>query len=348
MSARRSKRPRLRARWARYADELVPTTAPRRIGRRQSKGDSQTAPESTEGDSEDDDEPIGIGGPARKEGWYRGLSGFLWTLLDRFKGDLTLIVAASVFGVVRAMGVTVESGWTGLQFTFGRARRELAPGFHWLIPFAQSARKVPTRSRTMDLPVQRVTTHDGLVYLVDANLVFRITDVRRALIQVDDLERGMRQVLGLAVQNIVRSASGAECNTSGALDGRLVEALERRLEVWGVTVESAGFPSIRPSPRTLRITQLERTVTERREQWLRMRGALGESAGALGLVGTKRIPRPRARALRRYLRVHRRMLALARALQARGWNGAEIKRAERRAFDHSGAQRRSGVLLRNA
>ena len=74
---------------------------------------------------------------------------------------------------------------------FGRARRELEPGFHLLIPFLQRARRMPTRSRTLDLPAQRVATHQGLVYHVDANLVYRVTDVRKAMIQVDQIEKGM-------------------------------------------------------------------------------------------------------------------------------------------------------------
>lgn len=270
----------------------------------------------------------------------------LWGLLDRFKEDLAFVVVASIAAFLRAMGVTVESGWTGLQFTLGRAKRELEPGFHFLVPFAQTARRVPTRSRTMDLPAQRVTTRDGLVYLVDANVVYRVTDVRKALIEVDDLERGMLQVLGLAVQSTVRAASGAECNAPGALDARFVAAMEERLARWGVSIESAGFPSIRPSPRTLRITQLAETVAERKKQMAALEPLVGDRAAALALVGTRRMPRPRSRAIQRFVRAHRRVLRLHRRLQARGWSGADIKEAELRALDQLASQRRPGLYLR--
>jgi regulator of protease activity HflC (stomatin/prohibitin superfamily) len=275
-----------------------------------------------------------------------GWTTLLWRFLGQFKEDLAFIVVATVAAFLRAMGVTVETGWTGLLFNFGRAKRELGPGFHLLVPFVQTARRIPTRSRTMDLPAQRVTTYDGLVYLVDANLVYRVTDVRKALIEVDDLERGMLQMLGLAVQEVVRAASGAECNTAGALDTRFVAALERRLAVWGVTVEGAGFPSIRPSPRTLRITQLEKTVEARQRQLAELEPLVGDRASALALVGTRRMPRTRARAMQRFLRSHKRVLRLHRTLAVRGWSGAQIKEAELRVLDHLAAQRRPGVFLR--
>jgi regulator of protease activity HflC (stomatin/prohibitin superfamily) len=270
----------------------------------------------------------------------------LWRFLGQFKEDLVFIVVATVAAFLRAMGVTVETGWTGLRFDFGRAKRELNPGFHFLVPFVQTARRIPTRSRTMDLPAQRVTTYDGLVYLVDANVVYRVTDVRKALIQVDDLERGMLQMLGLAVQEVVRAASGAECNTAGALDARFVAGVGRRLLVWGVTVESAGFPSIRPSPRTLRITQLSNTVDARRSQLSALEPLIGDRRAALALVGTRRMPRQRVRAMQRFLRAHKRVLRLHRTLAVRGWSGAQIKQAELRVLDQLAAQRRPGVFLR--
>ncbi len=273
----------------------------------------------------------------------------LWRFLDQFKEDLAFIAAASIAAFLRAMGVTVESGWTGLLFRFGRARRELEPGFHFLIPFVNTAKRIPTRSRTMDLPAQRVTTYEGLVYLVDANLVYRVVDVRRALIEVDDYERGMRQVLGLAVQEVIRAAERDALGARGSLDEELRGALAQRLERWGIGVESAGFPSIRPSPRTLRITQLVETVGERRRQLAALaaegRGELGLGSG-LGLVGTRRMPTQRMRAMQRFVRVHRRVLRVHRRLQAQGWNGAEIARAERRVLDHIAAQLRPGVFVR--
>ena len=292
--------------------------------------------------AEDDDPPA-------KSQWKR----LLLELLDRFKEDLFFIVIATVAAIVRAMGVTVESGQTGLRFSFGRANKELEPGFHLLFPFIQTAKVLPTRSRTLDLPAQRVMSSDGLVYLVDANLVYRITDVRRALIQIDDLERGMTQMLGLGVQEVLRKATGAEvARAASGLDGELETALARRLEPWGVSVEGAGFPSIRPSPRTLRITQLGETVEERRRKFdeieRQMPGADARTRRriALTLVGTRAMPRSRAVAMRRFVRANRRVIGLHRKLQARGWNGVQIKEAEIRILDHLASQRRPGVFVR--
>jgi len=248
-------------------------------------------------------------------------------LLDRFKDDLYLIVAATVAALVRAMGVTVQSGQTGLLFSFGRARRTLAPGFHVLIPFLQRARRVPTRSRTLDLPAQRVATMQGLVYHADANLVYRIFDVRKALIEIDDLERGMLQMLGLGVQEVLRRASHDEIRETERLGRELARNLALRLAPWGVEVERAGFPSITPSPRSVRITQIEKVTGERRQMLLSMQRAGLGGRKALCLIGARIRHVPKTRGLRRLERQRRRAKRLRHALMQHGWMSVQIKQA---------------------
>ena len=255
---------------------------------------------------------------------WRGVVSAIW---DRISDDLLVILFATGAGLVRAMGVTIESGQTGLLFSFGRARRTLAPGFHPLIPFLQRVRRLPTRSRTLDMPAQRVVTLEGLVYHVDANLVYRVTDVRKALVEVDHLEKGMLQMLGMGIQEVLRQATRDELRETADLDQRLAANLAQRLAPWGVGVERAGFPSITPSPRTLRITQLA-SLTDERQRICDFfaGGGLGSGSG-LGLVGTRHMPRSRTRHLRRQETEHRRLRRIRKGLLGMGWSAPEQKRA---------------------
>lgn len=197
-------------------------------------------------------------------GWLVALRGLASTTLVWAFKEQPYVFAMAVLGLLRATGTTVQTGTTGVLFSFGHATREIPPGFRPLIPFLQIVQKVPTRSRTLDLPAQRVTTGDGLVYFVDANLVYQVTDARRAVVQIDDLERGMRQVLGLSVQELVRRSDRESLLDRDRIDALLAEAMEPRLSPWGVRVQRAGFMSVRPSTETIRIVQLSKRVDERR------------------------------------------------------------------------------------
>ena len=275
--------------------------------------------------------------------------------------DALYIIVGVISTIVRASGVTIESGYTGLLYTVGEIDRPLPlvfrpfaavlrrvgvlkgerdsvlePGFHPLIPFIQRVRRVPTRQRTMDLPAQRVATFEGYVFHADANIVFRIVDVRKALIMVDNLIHGMNQMLTLGVQEVLREASLRDLQSGVGLDEKLKENLAEKVEVWGVTIEGAGFPTITPSPRTLRITQARQNAMERARRVAQLMGADAEPddataprlsmASALGAVGTRRVFRTKIRSRRHSVARHRQHLRLRAKLEQKGWTGAAIDR----------------------
>ncbi|MED6333879.1 MAG: SPFH domain-containing protein [Planctomycetota bacterium] len=250
-------------------------------------------------------------------------------LWEEHSRELTFALFGVASAVVRALGVTIRTGSTGVLFSFGRARRELQPGFHLLIPFLQVAPRIATRQRTLDLPAQRVTTHEGLVYIVDANLVFRVVDATRAVVEIDDLDRGMLQMLGLSVQEVLRSLTRERISTGHELDELLKAAAAPRLAPWGVDVEKAGFTSITPSVKTLRVTQVRQTVTERgRMLALMLRRGIAPRR-ALSLLGARGRLLSRTRHLRPLARASRTKHRVAARLIRRGRSHGQIHQATR-------------------
>ena len=185
--------------------------------------------------------------------------------------------------VLRLFGTTVQTGWKGVLFSFGRARRELEPGFHMLVPFVQRVRKIPIRSITLHLPMQRITTADGLVYDVQANLVYRIVDPTRSFVQIADFRKGCEAVLPVIIQDLLGTQTHAQLQERKALDEEFTRRAEVKLERWGAIVEQAGFMSISPTSRTLRLTQLSQLIRERERvmQQYRAQGLSPELAATL-------------------------------------------------------------------
>ena len=231
----------------------------------------------------------------RTAGWSRWV--FAW-LLEDYARELFYVVFVVVAGIVRRSGTTIVSGSTGLKFTFGRARKICEPGFHPLFPLLQTIKTIPTRARTLDLPAQKLTTLDGLVFRVDASLVYRVVDVRKALIEVDDLQKGMLQMLGLGVHEVLRDLDRARLRVSSELDAALVANLTRRVEPWGVVVDRAAFTTIDPTRETTRITQLE-SLTRSRTRALELFAARGVTPRIdLALLGSHKHFVRRTRVLR--------------------------------------------------
>jgi regulator of protease activity HflC (stomatin/prohibitin superfamily) len=223
----------------------------------------------------------------------REIAGRIW---DDNRREINYALLAAFVALVKRVGKTVESGTVGVKFSFGRATRTCEPGFYPLVPFLQTIRVLPSRARTLELPEQRLSTLDGLVYSVDASLVYRITDMRKALIEIDDLGKGMQQMLGLAVQEVLRGLDRASLAVSVELDRALAEKLTRRLEPWGVHVERAALTTINPTAHTMRITQLGGRMGARGRALAIFESANVERSQGLALLGmTTRLARPTLR-----------------------------------------------------
>ena len=234
--------------------------------------------------------------------YLRGWSDFpqwLYSYVVQWARENPYLAFLAVYSFFRATGVTVRSGQVGLRFTLGRAGKVLEPGFHFLIPFVQRAKRLPSRSRTLELEDQTVVTLDGLVYRVQANVVWRVIDIRQALIEISDVEQGLEQALALTVQEVLRAAAREDLRVSPELDRQLEEGMSRLSAPWGVEVERAGFQSIAPSNETLALVQLRQRVSERR----RATGQLAERGWqplpAAMLLGSSHFPRARSVRARR-------------------------------------------------
>lgn len=244
------------------------------------------------------------------------LSAFLLLAWKEHTREFLYAIAGGVWALMRLAGKTVESGHVGVKFSFGRAVRTCEPGFYPLIPVFQVIRIVPSRARTLDLPRQTLATDDGLVFEVDANVVYRVSDASKALVEVRDYEAALGQVLSLSVHEVLAARDRSALKVSAALGRALAQAMQQRVAAWGITVERAGFTSIRPLQQTTRITQLRSRLRTRARVVETLTSHELEPTLALGLVGSPTRMIARTRSLR--------------AVERRSREAAELRNLTRR------------------
>ena len=230
-----------------------------------------------------------------------------------------------LLGFAMLLGTVIQTGTRGVLYRFGRARRELEPGFHFLLPWFDQVQKVPTRAITIDVAAQRVTTRDGMVYEVDANVVYTLSQPTKALVEVDDWKHGVATRVALTVQELVRQSDREAVREREDLDQALMELLAPRLAPWGVEVLRAGFTSIAPTAHTLHVTQQRARARERAEALEVLRAGGLPDRVALALLGADR--RLVGRSRRRYARAQ--VAARARLAAARAAAAARQERAAR-------------------
>lgn len=238
---------------------------------------------------------------------------FLWDLIVRFAKERPYAACLIAWGIVRSFGVVVRSGQAGVLFRFGRAIKVLDAGFHPLLPVVHAVRKMPIRSITLDLPRQRVTTADGLVFDADTSIVFHVEAPIKAVTLVDNVTQAIGNIVPMLVQNLIREQTRDDLANRQQLDAELIVRVQQRLAGWGVAVEQAGFSSIAPTRHTTRLTQLRSRVLERRRL---MELAAEGRPEAVAVLLTAAGPAPVGHSAHRYRR-HRMKRQLIRRFRQR-------------------------------
>ncbi len=192
-------------------------------------------------------------------------------------------MSLNLFGALTGLFVVVYDGQHALRFTLGRAREVVGPGIHFKWPIIQTFRTEETKHTTLDLEPQVIQLDDDLVYEVDAKVVYQIVNLRKALIEIDDLVTGLQNRVVIAVQSVVARQSRETVTDVDAMCDAIRAELEPVEDQWGVRILKFGFSNISPSPTTLEITQLELLTREKRRLYgdLRERGLTEEAAVAL-------------------------------------------------------------------
>lgn len=237
-------------------------------------------------------------------GWLwsvaKATPGWMWKQVVYYARQHPYAVVLVVLGIIRSFGTTVQSGQAGVLFSFGRAKKVLEPGFHPLIPVVQQVRHTPVRSVTLNLPRQRVTTGDGLVYDVLTSIVYRVEDPIQAAVAVDDVRQGVTNLVPLLVHELLREQTRETLSSRQALDQELTIRTRQALSRWGLQVETAGMSTIAPTRPTVRLTQLPARVRERQRLLKEVqRQGLPENLAAVLTTGR---PGPLGHATARYRR----------------------------------------------
>jgi regulator of protease activity HflC (stomatin/prohibitin superfamily) len=171
----------------------------------------------------------------------------------------------------------VREGEQGIKLRFGKAVRirgkngELEPkvynpGFAILIPFVDTLVRRHVRVQTVDLPQQTITIKNGLSYIVDAVVRFRVTSIYKALFVVDDLDRTMTNVAMAELRDVISPYENAEAMADvQEMSKKLTSQIKAHSNIWGVEIEQFSIVSCVPTPESQQIVNVTAGVKSRVE-----------------------------------------------------------------------------------
>jgi len=142
--------------------------------------------------------------------------------------------------------VVIESWEAGCRFRRGNPEpKHLGPGIWWFVPFFDRIEVVAVKARFIDLPVQSITTKDGVEVALSANIGYEITDAVKAYTEVHDYEESLSR---LAAGHLHRKIHAWEYRELVAevrdLEAGLERSLTTRAKWWGIRIVDVGITDL--------------------------------------------------------------------------------------------------------
>lgn len=163
-------------------------------------------------------------------------------------GMLSEAVVSGLVALVSAIITAIKSfqfvqeGEKGIKLRFGRARLDksgepkvIEPGFVLLIPWIETLKRRHVRQQTLRFQQQEIMLKSGLIFVVNAVVIFRIKDVYKALFEIEGVEESIADLsMGILRDEITSFENHEDLANTEQISANLLKELKVKAEEWGV------------------------------------------------------------------------------------------------------------------
>lgn len=164
----------------------------------------------------------------------------------------------------------------GVKFMLGKFHSTMEPGWRLVFPIIQSFQKVDMRTRAVDVPDQEAITKDNISVRVNAVIYYRVTDSKKAILEVENFYFAVSQLAQTTMRNIVGEVDLDELlSNRNAIAEKIRAIIDRVSDSWGVQVESVELKD------ALLPEDMKRTIAKQAEAEREKRAVIIKAEGEM-------------------------------------------------------------------